>query len=607
MGMLPVLLLSLTVFCPVLCSLDSYGTDFVIVFPENIAYYHPSAPINQVHITALYGTATVTLSMPSMFFFGVHEVKGGQKVVVNLTTYNWINSLELYRSNLTSNVLRVTSTSNITVQAVTQQLNSIQTMRILPTASLGKEYHIAMWQLSPQAASKSLFSVSDILSLFPTFSIPIQVSTVPLSPISTKSKTTAGTTVSDSDPTDSTLADTTVANTALAETTLDDTTLKGIGSFRLHVISTERMTEVNISSEEGGDIKTIVTLKPYQVYQMLVKISPVGLRVSANNAVAVLLSHPCAASGNCSCSLRSTYLNPSQAWGSNFLMPLFMADNEKNDTSLLVVTNQAIGLPGNKLSSTLKVDSTSPFSLILKTANMLLSLIPLQDFSTCFLLNPLPGNDNRALLVVPTEHTDGVHLGKLPLKASWSLMEGTDYSWALVELNAGADVIVLWHESSKMAVYYLGVQTSTYFGSPALSLSKYTDNEGCLLRPEVLAVKSEVGGWPESLNYCSNQGLRLITLNTGDLLNKVTKKLRAGSDEKKKVWMGLRRSSLTGEWYWVSGAAVEVTSWGPGGPGSPTEGQCAAMSLDDYTWSNEDCCTKLQPLCYLYPIYFPLS
>lgn len=82
----------------------------------------------------------------------------------------------------------------------------------------------------------------------------------------------------------------------------------------------------------------------------------------------------------------------------------------------------------------------------------------------------------------------------------------------------------------------------------------------------------------------------------------------AKKDKVQNVWIGMRRSSLTGEWYWLSGKPVNDTNWAEGEPGTVQDGQCAIMSLEhekDPGWSDEDCCKDARPVCYSSPVFLP--
>lgn len=131
------------------------------------------------------------------------------------------------------------------------------------------------------------------------------------------------------------------------------------------------------------------------------------------------------------------------------------------------------------------------------------------------------------------------------------------------------------------------------------------------MTPEVLEIGHEDKEWAESLEFCRDNGTKLISLDTAEFQQHFATKLKLILKKGvKKAWIGLRRSSLTGEWYWLNKAAVGATNWAKGEPGTSRDGQCAMMSLDskdDFGWRDEDCCTDAPPICYKEPELFPLE
>lgn len=121
--------------------------------------------------------------------------------------------------------------------------------------------------------------------------------------------------------------------------------------------------------------------------------------------------------------------------------------------------------------------------------------------------------------------------------------------------------------------------------------------------PESLTVSNNTQSWRESIESCEGTGLNLISLSKVHLQRQVCNKLHQGSDQK--VWIGMRRSSMSGDWYWLNGNQLGDTNWDTGEPGTVDEGQCALMSLrNNCTWRDEDCCNEYQPLCYKEPEFF---
>ena len=106
-------------------------------------------------------------------------------------------------------------------------------------------------------------------------------------------------------------------------------------------------------------------------------------------------------------------------------------------------------------------------------------------------------------------------------------------------------------------------------------------------------------GWRESLKYCSDNNLDLMSFPGAQLQSHIYNKIMQVKDDSlSHMWFGMRRSSQTGEWYWLNGDSVNETNWGD-------DGQCAIMSLESSTrfgWSDENCCRKAHPICYRDPV-----
>jgi len=137
-----------------------------------------------------------------------------------------------------------------------------------------------------------------------------------------------------------------------------------------------------------------------------------------------------------------------------------------------------------------------------------------------------------------------------------------------------------------------------------------TDYRGCALIPEVVKIPDDAGSWPKSIRTCSDDDLKMVSVPNKFLHNQVCNFLsQADSGAPQEVWIGMRRSSASGEWYWLDDAAVNFTGWEQGEPGGVEEGQCAVMSLDRNKgcgWRDEDCCKAIRPLCYKPPTLLPV-
>lgn len=113
-------------------------------------------------------------------------------------------------------------------------------------------------------------------------------------------------------------------------------------------------------------------------------------------------------------------------------------------------------------------------------------------------------------------------------------------------------------------------------------------------------------GWPDSVQYCLNNTLDLVSISTDQFQTQVYERLlQTKSSSAQDFWIGMRRSSQTGDWYWLNGDQVEDTDWGVGEPGGVDDGQCAMMSQNsstNFAWRDEDCCMAAYPICYSEPV-----
>ncbi|KAF3838967.1 hypothetical protein F7725_017684, partial [Dissostichus mawsoni] len=305
-------------------------------------------------------------------------------------------------------------------------------------------------------------------------------------------------------------------------------------------------------------------------------------KVTAQHPVAVLFGHSCAIYHNCTCWQLFTSLPPAQSDELKYYISPFLAkDAEKIDNSSKV---QAF-------------DVNSPLvetegSAIFYRPGLLINLIPETDFASCYVVNTISQTDSYAVIVVHKDLTDGVRY----------TLKGTDFRSASVALSTGKSAIL--HTSSKMAVYFVGKKENAWFGNPAAILSHIPDFRGCVLSPEIVRIGTKAGGWRESLKNCTDDQLDLVSFPETILQTQINKKvLQANTDNLQEVWIGMRRSSMSGEWYWLND-----TNWEEREPGTVHDGQCAIMSVEDgFGWRDEDCCKAAHPVCYKEPVVFLLS
>uniref|UniRef100_A0A3P8TU48 C-type lectin domain-containing protein n=1 Tax=Amphiprion percula TaxID=161767 RepID=A0A3P8TU48_AMPPE len=108
--------------------------------------------------------------------------------------------------------------------------------------------------------------------------------------------------------------------------------------------------------------------------------------------------------------------------------------------------------------------------------------------------------------------------------------------------------------------------------------------------------------WRESLKYCRDKDMELICLSEAKSQPQATKRLsELNNGNLQEVWIGMRQSSLTGEYYWVNEDPVKSTNWQNGEPSIETSHKCVLMgakSDKDFSWRSEDCCKAFHPVCY---------
>ncbi|XP_047455124.1 uncharacterized protein LOC125016595 [Mugil cephalus] len=503
------------------------GLNFVVAFPENIAYYHATNPQNSLKILALYPDTTVKVKIEPNNVTTLQMSSGEDRDFL----LHFIPQLELGKSNITNQTLHISSDKWITVQVISSKKNSLQTSLVIPTENLSKEYYIP--------------------------------------PVPTIKGTT--------EPKD------TVTRTVTER-----------GPFRLVIINSDKPNTVTVEGKHTQDI----SLNPGEAAQVWLNPDDELRVVKAGEPVSVLFGHSCAMVKDCTCGLVYTVLPPATDQTQTFIVPPQLAPVDEKDTFILLSEKDSTKVEDFKADSPkVSVDGTA----VLYRPGLLLRLIPESDFSSCYHITSIPNMNNFAVIVTHKDSTEKVYVGQESKKgADWKSLKDTDYVSTQVPLPSGRNTI--WHASSKMAVYFLGQNNVSLVGNPAAAISKHSDLRGCVLSPEVVRIGEDTQGWRESREYCENMNLDLVSFSKTKHQQQVLKMLnKANTDNLKKVWIGLRRSSLTGDWYWLDGDPVNNTNWGQDEPGRVDEGQCAAMSLESSkngAWRDEDCCEDLHPVCH---------
>ncbi|KAK2845186.1 hypothetical protein Q5P01_011845 [Channa striata] len=500
------------------------GLNFIVAFPENIAYYYPTPPKNKVRITALYDNTKVGIRQYTYDYLEVQMVAGqSQEFILDA-------QLELAKANISSSTLQLTSNNNIAVQAISYRNNSVQTALVIPINNLATKYLIP--------AIPNIHGTTDI--------------------------------------------DVTVSVTERAP-------------FKVIIVNSDKLNTVTLD----GNAPLQIQLQPNETAQFWIQRQDGVRSVTAQLPVTVLFGHTCAIREGCTCGMLFTALPPTQDGNLNYFIPPSLASID-GSTFLLPSDQQSI-IPFNPTTPMVRSSS----AVILYRPGLLLPLIAETDFAACFVVNSIPDMQTHAVILVHSQYSAGVQVGSSPLQnPQWQPLTGTDYVWTLFDI--ARDKNIIWHKSSTMAVYFGGTKGDALFGNPAPIISKTPDYRGCVLNPEVLQIGEAAIGWRESIQYCQSKKLDLISISNTDFQAQIYQKIaQMQSDSPQEMWIGMRRSSKTGEWYWLNNDTVTNTDWGQGEPGTLSDGQCAGMYLiggADFAWRDEDCCKAAFPLCYSKPV-----
>lgn len=98
-----------------------------------MAYFYPEEPHNQVHVTALVDNTEVTVVIRE-------QIHTETLAAAQTRRFFIYGDAELGREGVSDKVLRVNSTRQVTVHAVSIKAGSIQSALVLPVDRLGTEY-----------------------------------------------------------------------------------------------------------------------------------------------------------------------------------------------------------------------------------------------------------------------------------------------------------------------------------------------------------------------------------------------------------------------------------------------------------------------------------
>lgn len=233
------------------------------------------------------------------------------------------------------------------------------------------------------------------------------------------------------------------------------------GPFRLIIVNSDKPNKVTVE----GKASQSVSLSPGQTAQVWLNPDDELRVVKASEPVSVLFGHSCAFLKDCSCGLVYTILPPKTDEEQTFIIPPQLATDDGKETVVLLSDGD----------STKEENFKTKFSIagtaILYRPGLLITLIPESDFASCYTITALPSLENFAVIVTHKDSTADVHVGLDSKQGEdWKEVKDTDYVSARVSLPAGKNII--WHGSSKMAVYFLGKNDVFLVGNPAAAISR---------------------------------------------------------------------------------------------------------------------------------------
>lgn len=123
-----------------------------------------------------------------------------------------------------------------------------------------------------------------------------------------------------------------------------------------------------------------------------------------------------------------------------------------------------------------------------------------------------------------------------------------------------------------------------------------TDPNGCVVIPTTYQLSNITMSWQAARAYCNNLGLVLASPSIDFTQQKMVDSLNS-MNVKGGVWLGLRRSLLTSEWYWHASVNFSYTNWNYNQPSSSL---CVSMMMrpgGNFTWNCVSCCSSMLPLC----------
>ncbi|XP_052475343.1 uncharacterized protein LOC128031143 [Carassius gibelio] len=543
-------------------SVENCGTSFITAFPENIAFYYRKT-FNLFKITALHPNTMVNVT----YMASGNLTTNASLAVGTVWTLNLTKEVEESQFLYSNKTFRITSDKNITVVSVSGWKGRFQSHVVQPEQNLGSVYHVPSLNYTKIAASFNLTMTSYVRFL----------------------------------------------------------------PFRLMIINAvdeENSVTIKWVDESGESQEDEIVLHPYNLYQ--IQINETVREINADDKVAVILTHPCFDSKNCSCNM---ILNQLQPFVLNESMDRFPMPPLFSPKQLLVTTNKPfkvcqgsltactdvwvqnfsdiLPLLPNFTNGTSLISTSMHVSLQLVRPGLILDLIPVSMFSGCYLVD-FNSSSSGVLVIANTSSTNDVRMNNQPLPPYiiWNVMNGTEYSWAVV---MGQRISTIWHPFARIGVYmFEGLESNNTYWSAATVINRDPDRYGCLVSPEMFVLGKEETNWSMSRKYCLENADLFARLNNMSNQDKMVSNMT--DEDPTEGWISLRRSLYTTDWYWENKDSfspnVNFTNWDNGQPERPEKGLCASVSLDpkkNFKWKSARCCSNKKPICYIRPKHLTLS
>nr|XP_014354215.1 PREDICTED: macrophage mannose receptor 1-like [Latimeria chalumnae] len=102
--------------------------------------------------------------------------------------------------------------------------------------------------------------------------------------------------------------------------------------------------------------------------------------------------------------------------------------------------------------------------------------------------------------------------------------------------------------------------------------------------------------WTDALLYCRHKYGDLVSVTDCDVQKEVAEIAKESDGDR--VWIGLRKDSLFGFWFWMEGNESDYEYWGNGVQTDPQMDHCGSIDKSkNSTWGIQCCLTELNFIC----------